>query len=227
MVKIGDKYTCKKTVKMEETGEEAYTLGETYLCEVENCLTDNQGDKKHYVIMDMGKGDDSFLREYFEPFSLGQFFYYIPDKPEREEEIRHYKFPDTGIKESQGKLSYELDFEFITQMAERMDANKGKYEPYNWQKPIDNAGLHRALARHFFQVMRGNYEDEGREFGHLEALALNAMMINYQLKHYREDKELEEKTDKNMNLISAFADHYETETGKQIPENVILSFFNA
>lgn len=155
-----------------------------------------------------------------------EYFVYIPS----DSDTYDFKLPvsgEIGVKESQGKLSYELDFEFITQMAERMDANKGKYEPYNWQKPIDAAGLHRALARHFFQVMRGNYEDEGRDFGHLEALALNAMMINYQLKNHPEDTELEEKTDQNMNLISAFADHYETETGNKLPEDVILSFFNA
>jgi hypothetical protein len=166
MVKEGDKFICIKTVEMEETGEEAYTKDKIYICEIENCLTDNQGAIEHYVIENMGKGSDRFLKEYFEPYDV--------------------KLPvsgDIGVKETNGKLSYELDFEFITQMAERMDANKGKYVPYNWQKPIDTKGLHKALARHFFAVMKGEYEDEGREFGHLEALALNAMMINYQLKN--------------------------------------------
>ena len=35
---------------------------------------------------------------------------------------------ETAYKETEGKLFYELDFEFITQMAERMASNKGKYE---------------------------------------------------------------------------------------------------
>lgn len=88
-----------------------------------------------------------------------------------------------GIKETEGKLAYELDWEFITQMAEKMAVNKGKYEPYNWKKPIDIEGLKQALFRHVIDVMKGNYEDDGRLTGHLESIALNAMMINYQIKN--------------------------------------------
>ena len=88
---------------------------------------------------------------------------------------------ETAYKETEGKLHYELDFEFITQMAERMASNKGKYEPYNWQKLDNIADLKQSLFRHVLEVMNGNYEDDNREFGHLEAVAINAMFINYQL----------------------------------------------
>jgi hypothetical protein len=40
------------------------------------------------------------------------------------------------------------------------------------------------------------------------------------------EKELEERTDRNMNLISSFMEHLETE-GIIIPESAMLSFFNA
>ena len=89
---------------------------------------------------------------------------------------------ETAYKETEGKLHYELDFEFITQMAERMASNKGKYEPYNWQKLNNIADLKQSLFRHVLEVMNGNYKDDNREFGHLEAVAINAMFINYQLK---------------------------------------------
>lgn len=213
MVKEGENFLCIKDVVMNETNEVAFTKGEVYTSQMDKCLTNNQRNPEHYVCC-TGSLKPEWLTDHFQK---------IADVSE----IRHHEFPKNGVKESLGKLSYELDFDFITQMAERMDANKGKYEPYNWQKPIDTAGLHRALARHFFQVMKANYEDEGRECGHLEALALNAMMINYQLKNHRDDTELEAKTDQNMNLISAFADHFEAETGKEIPDEVIYSFFNA
>ena len=36
--------------------------------------------------------------------------------------------------------------------------------------------------RHLIAIMNSEYEDDGRPFGHLEALADNMMMINYQLK---------------------------------------------
>lgn len=88
-----------------------------------------------------------------------------------------------GKKESEGKLDYELDWEFIQQMAERMGQNKGKYEPYNWQKSMDVEKLKQSLFRHVIEVMKSNYSDDGRELGHLESIALNALFINYQLKN--------------------------------------------
>ncbi len=86
-----------------------------------------------------------------------------------------------GIKEENGKLEYELDWEFIEGMAKRMSLNKGKYPPYNWRKGIDIEKLKNALARHFMEVMKGNISDE-QEMGHLYALACNAMMIVAQQK---------------------------------------------
>ena len=88
---------------------------------------------------------------------------------------------ETAYKETEGKLFYELDFEFITQMAERMASNKGKYEPYNWQKLDNIEDLKQSLFRHVLEIMNGNYEDDNRVKGHLEAVAINAMFINYQL----------------------------------------------
>jgi len=101
----------------------------------------------------------------------------------RDWEIKYVEHnPDKGKKESSDKLSYELDFQFITQMAERMAQNKDKYEPYNWKKPIDIESLKQALFRHVVSIMKGEYSDDGRETGHLESMALNCMMINFQIK---------------------------------------------
>ena len=94
-----------------------------------------------------------------------------------------YYINGNGIKESTGKLAYELDFNFIESLAARMAKNKDKYEPYNWQRPIDIDQLKQSLFRHCMEVMKDNYEDEGDALGHLEAIAINAMIINYQLKN--------------------------------------------
>lgn len=93
----------------------------------------------------------------------------------------------TAYKETEGKLFYELDWGFITQMAERMATNKkeSKYSLWNWKKPMTPEGiesLKQATLRHLIEVMECKYEDDGREFGHLEAIADNMMMLNYQLK---------------------------------------------
>ncbi len=63
------------------------------------------------------------------------------------------------IKESNWKLSYELHRPFITAMAKRMSQNKGKYPPYNRQKPMDIEELKQALFRHTIEVMNWNYTD--------------------------------------------------------------------
>lgn len=43
----------------------------------------------------------------------------------------------------------------------------------------------------------------------------------------KEDRKLEKRTERNMELITAFIEHYNRETGKEIPERVVLSFFDA
>lgn len=91
------------------------------------------------------------------------------------------KLSKEGQKESNNKLSYELDWGFIQAMAERMQNNKKKYPSGNWKKPIDVELLKQSLFRHVIEVMKGNYEDDDRLYGHLEAIALNSMFINYQL----------------------------------------------
>lgn len=95
---------------------------------------------------------------------------------------------DFGIKESEGKTTYELDWHFIELMALRMSKNKGKYPPYNWQKPIEIEELKQSLIRHVIEVMKGNYEDDGDDMGHITAAALNCMMISYQLRQINKQK---------------------------------------
>ena len=109
---------------------------------------------------------------------------------------------ETAYKETEGKLHYELDFEFITQMAERMASNKGKYEPYNWQKLDNIADLKQSLFRHVLEIMNGNYEDDNRKFGHLEAVAINAMFINYQLKRNEVSQSTKTNTTVSTGLLT-------------------------
>ena len=82
-----------------------------------------------------------------------------------------------GIKETKGKLEYELDWQFITDMAQRMAENKTKYGKNNWQKPIDIEQLKQSLFRHVIAVMKDDITED-----HLSALSCNAMMIAYQLR---------------------------------------------
>ncbi len=92
-----------------------------------------------------------------------------------------------GKKESDNKLSYELDWNFIEAMAKRMEQNKDKYPPYNRKKPMDIESLKQALLRHTIEVMKGNYTDI-EELDHISAIACNAMFIYYQLKQWHTTK---------------------------------------
>jgi hypothetical protein len=101
---------------------------------------------------------------------------------------RDKKEKTTAYKETEGKLFYELDWGFITQMAERMASNKkeSKYDLWNWKKPMTPKGvedLKQATLRHLLAVLDGVYEDDNRKFGHIEAISAGMMMINYQLKN--------------------------------------------
>lgn len=103
-----------------------------------------------------------------------------------------------GLKESENKLNYELDWDFIEEMAFRMSKNKGKYPPYNWKNSIELEKLKQSLFRHVKEIMSGNMKDDGDEFGHLAATALNAMFIYYQLKNKQTKEDIEFKGSSNV-----------------------------
>jgi hypothetical protein len=158
-IKKGEKYLCLKDYVM-QNGRLAYTKGKSYQSENDLCLTNNQFNKCHQMYLS---------DEFYEHFEIL-------------EEIES----TNGTKESEGKLIYELDFEFIKAMAERMAKNKSKYEPFNWKKPIAVDEIKQSFFRHSIEVMQGNYNDEGDEFGHILATSINAMILYYQLKNNKQ-----------------------------------------
>jgi len=88
-----------------------------------------------------------------------------------------------GKKETEGKLHYELSWEFIEEMAKRMANNKSdKYPLYNWKKPLDIQSLKDAINRHHIEVMKGNYKDGDEILGHIVQYACNGMMLWEQLR---------------------------------------------
>ena len=89
-----------------------------------------------------------------------------------------------GYKETKDKLIYDIDFDYITGMAERMQMNRGKYAVGNWKQPLEVEELKQALFRHVIAIMQNEYSDEQR-YGHLYAVGCNAFMIIQQLKNER------------------------------------------
>jgi len=101
----------------------------------------------------------------------------------RPEKFTVEDLPKIGKKETEGKLHYELSWEFIEEMAKRMANNKSdKYPLYNWKKHIDVEDLKDAINRHHIEVMKGNYQDGDEILGHIVSYACNAMMLWEQLR---------------------------------------------
>lgn len=116
-------------------------------------------------------------------------------------------FEKEAYKDDNGKLFHEIDFMFIKDISERMASNKsnGKYEPFNWKRPMSQEGIEKILQagwRHMLELMDGNYEDDGRPFGHLEGVVSNLMIANYHLRKRNESYirvlENTEKCDSNI-----------------------------
>lgn len=98
------------------------------------------------------------------------------------------------IKHSEGKLFYEIDWDFVDGIAERMQSNKknGKYPRWNWTRKLSKESfidLVQAKHRHHSSIMKGVLEDDSEPFGHLFADVTNSMMILYQIKNFPEHLE--------------------------------------
>lgn len=127
--------------------------------------------------------DDYFKRLMDVYVGNGQKYYAVNDVI-NEGVSEGVKRNNEGVKESNGKTDYsEIDWQFIESMALRMNKNKGKYEAGNYKKPMDIDLLKQSLLRHTIEVLKGNYEDDGDDLGHLSAIALNAQFLYYQLKN--------------------------------------------
>ena len=134
-----------------------------------------------------------------------------------------------GTKETKGKLPYELDFQFIDEMAKRMAANKHKYGPYNWRKPMEDPDqIKHAMMRHLSSIMQGEYEDDGHAYGHITAIACNAMILRAQLIQAGQKEILATVKDKDSEIRSSAqrerwksVDHPENYGTVGLPEEVV------
>lgn len=91
---------------------------------------------------------------------------------------------------TEGKQFYELNWDFLTGIAERMSIGKkdGKYKRFKWKEGIDVEECKQAGFRHLLEVLKGNYEDDGQKYGHIFGVVANMMFIEHELKR-KETKE--------------------------------------
>ena len=85
-----------------------------------------------------------------------------------------------GYKETENKISYEeIDWDYIKQMALRMNQNKVKYGKGNWQLPLPLETIEQALLRHVLAILNPDLLDSETRQQHLAAIGCNAMILNY------------------------------------------------
>jgi len=90
--------------------------------------------------------------------------------------------PFTGKKETEGKSDYsEINLGILDLMAERFQANKGKYEHGNSKKPLDKQQILWALFRHVKKMVQPIEDDEESFKEHLAATLTNCSIILDQL----------------------------------------------
>lgn len=60
-IKKGDKFLCIRSVYMNEDNKQVYTKDKEYISEVDNCITDDEGDKHHYWVSTKDGLEDYFI----------------------------------------------------------------------------------------------------------------------------------------------------------------------
>lgn len=90
-------------------------------------------------------------------------------------------------KQTEGKLFWEMNWDYLQGVAKRMQANKGdKYEKFAWKKGVNVDEINQAILRHTVEIMKGNTMDD-TEYGHYEALCCNAMLAVHELKRLKNE----------------------------------------
>ena len=186
------KQTTSSPTFMDEVLDSNTTTTEIPNFEVNYTPTTGYKDPEKYILLELNKlpeykeiDDKELLNDYVTRIIGNNPPFRTVEGTERQGEFVTMKgiFPKVGKKEKEGKLHYELSWEFIEEMAKRMANNKSdKYPLYNWKQKINVQDLKDAINRHHVEVMKGNYKDGDEIFGHIVQYACNSMMLWEQLR---------------------------------------------
>mgnify|MGYP006356823289 CR=1 FL=1 len=184
------------TIKDEDGQFNSTRQGETHTevpnFEVDYTQTTGYKDTEKFILLELNKlpkyketDDKELLNDYVTKIIGNNPPFRTVEGTERQGEFATMgdMFSKVGKKEKEGKLHYELSWEFIEEMAKRMANNKSdKYPLYNWKQEINVQDLKDAINRHHVEVMKGNYKDGDEILGHIVQYACNSMMLWEQLR---------------------------------------------
>lgn len=89
-----------------------------------------------------------------------------------------------GIKDTESKISYEeINWNYIDEVAKRMEYGKHKYPKDNYKKEVNIKDLEQAMFRHIRKILSPIEGDTETYIEHLAAIGCNAQMIYQQLKN--------------------------------------------
>lgn len=130
-------------------------------------------DKEHYIIKD----NPTYL------IALKDCELVTKSSPCQNHDLETIKEESKPTKITDNKLFYELDWEFIEGMAQRMfNSKKDKYTRFGWKNGVDRKELDQAITRHLIEIHKDNLDDDNQEYGHYYAIACNAMLAIHELK---------------------------------------------
>ena len=88
-----------------------------------------------------------------------------------------------GLRYNTGKRKWSLvHFQSLEPMIEVLEFGAKKYEPYNWQKGLDQKEVLESLQRHVAKLFDGEEIDSESGIHHIGHIMCNAMFYSYGIK---------------------------------------------
>lgn len=154
-IKKGDSFLCVKDFVMWD-GEVSYKKDNTYLSEVDNCITDEQGNKEHFIT---SKFEDYFVNTKdiasLTNTTSNKALRYNSDKP---------------------KYSL-LDLKSMEPGVRVLEFGAKKYAPNNWKKGMPMSEILDSMMRHIAALQSGEYIDPESGLPHTGHIQCNALFL--------------------------------------------------
>jgi hypothetical protein len=87
-----------------------------------------------------------------------------------------------GLRYNSGKRKWSLiHFQSLEPMIEVLEYGAKKYEPFNWQRGLDQKEILESLQRHLAKLFDGEEVDLESGINHIGHIMCNAMFYSYYL----------------------------------------------
>lgn len=96
---------------------------------------------------------------------------------------------EKGLRYNEGKRKWSLvNFKALEPMIEVLEYGATKYEPFNWQKGLNDKEILESLQRHLAKLFDGEEIDNESGLHHIGHILCNAMFYSYFLNKNKTNK---------------------------------------